>query len=182
MLAFLDERYLTPVAAEQAKRREQRAAEGLAELAPRTLPVQGPVRALGVRREMATAPDNACMGLGWVIGHVRERTRIVAADILLDAIAGSNEAPLKRALLDSGIAGDVQSYLADSVQQPFAVLQVRDLGEERRASACVPAVEAELERLAAGGWTMRSWRRPSPAPSSSCANATSAWPTAWRLP
>ena len=38
MLAFLDERYLTPVAAEQAKRREQRAAEGLAELAPRTLP------------------------------------------------------------------------------------------------------------------------------------------------
>ena len=123
MLAFLDERYLTPVAAEQAKRREQRAAEGLADLAPRTLPVQGPVRALGVRREMATAPENACMGLGWVIGHVRERTRIVATDILLDAIAGSNEAPLKRALLDSGIAGDVQSYLADSVQQPFAVLR-----------------------------------------------------------
>ena len=150
MLAFLDERYLTPVAAEQAKRREQRAAEGLAELAPRTLPVQGPVRALGVRREMATAPENACMGLGWVIGHVRERTRIVAVDILLDAIAGSNEAPLKRALLDSGIAGDVQSYLADSVQQPFAVLQVRDLGEDA-AKRLRPAVDAELERLAAGG-------------------------------
>ena len=137
MLAFLDERYLTPVAAEQAKRRDQRAAEGLAELAPRTLPVQGPVRALGVRREMATAPENACIGLGWVIGHVRERTRIVATDILLDAIAGSNEAPLKRALLDSGIAGDVQSYLADSVQQPFAVLQVRDLGEDA-AQALAP--------------------------------------------
>ena len=150
MLAFLDERYLTPVAAEQAKRRDQRAAEGLAELAPRTLPVQGPVRALGVRREMATAPENACMGLGWVIGHVRERTRIVATDILLDAIAGSNEAPLKRALLDSGIAGDVQSYLADSVQQPFAVLQVRDLGEDA-AKRLRPAVDAELERLAAGG-------------------------------
>ena len=150
MLAFLDERYLTPVAAEQAKRREQRTAEGLAELAPRTLPVQEPVRALGVRREMATAPDNACMGLGWVIGHVRERTRIVATDILLDAIAGSNEAPLKRALLDSGIAGDVQSYLADSVQQPFAVLQVRDLGDNA-TQRLRPAVEAELERLAAGG-------------------------------
>ena len=150
MLAFLDERYLTPVAAEQAKRREQRAAQGLAELSPRTLPVQEPVRALGVRREMATAPDNACMGLAWVIGHVRERTRIVAADILLDAIAGSNEAPLKRALLDSGIAGDVQSYLADSVQQPFAVLQVRDLGENA-AQRLRPTVEAELKRLAAGG-------------------------------
>ena len=127
MLAFLDERYLTPVAAEQAKRTAEREAAGLAPLEPRTLPEQAPVCALGVHRTMATAPENACMGLGYVIGHVRERTRIVACDILLDAIAGSNEAPLKRALLDAGLAGDVQAYLADSVQQPFAVIQLRGL-------------------------------------------------------
>lgn len=44
----------------------------------------------------------------------------------------------------------MQSYLADSVQQPFAVLQVRDLGEDA-AKRLRPAVDAELERLAAGG-------------------------------
>ena len=150
MLAFLDERYLTPVAAEQAKRAGEREAAGLAPLEPRTLPEQAPVCALGVRRTMTTAPENACMGLGYVIGHVRERTRIVACDILLDAIAGSNEAPLKRALLDAGLAGDVQAYLADSVQQPFAVIQLRGLGEDAHERFRT-VVNDELSRLAAGG-------------------------------
>ena len=150
MLAFLDERYLTPVASEQEKRAAERTAAGLAALEPRTLPEQAPVCALGVRRTMATAPENACMGLGYVIGHVRERTRIVACDILLDAIAGSNEAPLKRALLDAGLAGDVQAYLADSVQQPFAVIQLRGLGEDARERFRT-VVNDELSRLAAGG-------------------------------
>lgn len=150
MLAFLDERYLTPVAAEQAKRAEERAAAGLEPLAPRKLPEQAPVCALGVRRTMATAPENACMGLGYVIGHVRERTRIVATDILLDAIAGSNEAPLKRALLDADLADDVQAYLADSVQQPFAVIQLRGLSDAAPARLR-SVVNTELARLAAGG-------------------------------
>ena len=150
MLAFLDERYLTPVAAEQEKRDAERAAAGLDALAPRTLPLQKPICALGVRRTMATAPENACMGLGYVIGHVRERVRIVATDILLDAIAGSNEAPLKRALLDAGLASDVQTYLADSVQQPFAVIQLRGLADDA-AERLRGVVDAELERLAAGG-------------------------------
>ena len=36
-----------------------------------------------------------------VIGDADERTRLVAVDILLDALMGSNEAPAKRALLDA---------------------------------------------------------------------------------
>ena len=150
MLAFLDERYLTPVAAEQEQRAQERAAAGLEPLAPRTLDEQVPVCALGVKRTMQTAPENACMGLGYVIGHVRERTRIVATDILLDAIAGSNEAPLKRALLDAGLAEDVQAYLADSVQQPFAVIQLRGLAADA-PERLRGVVNDELARLAAGG-------------------------------
>ena len=150
MLAFLDERYLTPVAAEQERRAQERAAAGLEPLVPRTLDEQTPVRALGVKRTMQTAPENACMGLGYVIGHVRERTRIVATDILLDAIAGSNEAPLKRALLDAGLAEDVQAYLADSVQQPFAVIQLRGLAADA-PERLRGVVNDELARLAAGG-------------------------------
>ena len=57
MLAFLDERYLSPVADEQA------AATGIgsegAPLGPHELREQAPVRALGVKRNMATAPENA---------------------------------------------------------------------------------------------------------------------------
>ena len=147
MLAFLDEKYLSPVADEQAARL---AAGGEAALGPRELEVQAPVKVLGVRRPMVTAPENSCMALGYVVGQARERTRVVATDILLDAIAGSNEAPLKRSLLDAGLAGDVSVYLADGLLQPFAVISLRDLSEGARENFR-PAVEEELSRLADGG-------------------------------
>lgn len=150
MLAFLDEKHLTPVAAEQAQRDERREAAGKEALAPRTIPLQAPVAASGVKHQMVTAPENSCMAAGYVIGDVAQRTRIFATDILLDAIMGSNEAPLKRALLDAGIAGDAQSYLADSVQQPFAVIQLRDL-REGAAERLGKILESEFARLAAGG-------------------------------
>ncbi|RDB70752.1 insulinase family protein [Eggerthella sinensis] len=148
MLAFLDERYLSPVADEQAAATSFDA-EG-APLAPHPLEKQAPVVALGVTRNMVTAPENACAGLGYVIGDAGERTRIVAVDILLDAIMGSNEAPLKRALLDAGLAADAQAFLADSVLQPFAVMQLRGL-EDDGAARFRTVVEENLRALADGG-------------------------------
>ncbi|WP_101722110.1 insulinase family protein [Eggerthella timonensis] len=148
MLAFLDDRYLSPVADEQA------AAAGIgaegAPIGPHELREQAPVRALGVKRNMATAPENACAGLGYVIGNARERTRMVAVDILIDAIAGSNEAPLKRALLDAGLAADALAFFADSLLQPFAVIQLRGL-EEGGAERFRAQVEETLRGLADGG-------------------------------
>lgn len=148
MLAFLDGRYLSPVADEQA------ASAGLdaegAPIGPHELREQAPVRTLGVKRNMATAPENACAGLGYVIGNARERTRMVAVDILIDAIAGSNEAPLKRALLDAGLAADALAFFADSLLQPFAVIQLRGL-EEGGAERFRPVVEETLRGLADGG-------------------------------
>ncbi len=99
---------------------------------------------------MATAPENACAAVGFVIGRAAERERIVAADILMDAIMGANESPLKRALLDAGIADDAIGYVADSVAQPFAVVSLR--GARPGAAEKLRAiVEAEARRLAEGG-------------------------------
>ncbi len=123
-LAFLDERYLVPVHAEQLAVDEERAAQGLEPLAPRTIPLQKPVSAGYLSRTMDTTPENACAASGYVIGNASDRTRVMAADVLLDALFGSNEAPLKRALLDAGVAHDVNAFVADSLQQPFAVVQV----------------------------------------------------------
>ena len=147
MLAFLDERYLSPVADEQAA---ARAAAGPEAPGPRTVEVQAPVKELGRRREMRTAPENACMALGCVVGTAAEHTRVVAVDILLDAIAGSNEAPLKRALLDEGLADDVSAFLADGLLQPFAVVELRGL-HPGASEAFLPVCERELRRLADGG-------------------------------
>ena len=148
VLAFLDQEYLSPVADEQA------AATGIgaegAPLGPHELALQAPVCALGVAKNMATAPENACMGLGYVLGTARERTRMVAADILIDALMGSNEAPLKRALLDADLADDAQAFLADALLQPFAVIQLKGL-KEGAAERFKSVVDDTLRRLADGG-------------------------------
>lgn len=149
MLAFLDERHLAPTAAEQATRDQERKARGEAPLLPHELLHQEPVKALGVRHTMNTAKENACAGMGFVVGDAEERTRVVACDILLDAIAGSNEAPLKRALLDSGLADDVQAFLADSVLQPFAIIELRGL-RDGAAATLYDLATATLRELAGG--------------------------------
>ena len=138
-LGFLDERYLAPLAAKE---------RGPLDINP--LGLQAPVAPAPVVVPMATAPENACAALGFVIGRAAERERIVAADILMDAIMGANESPLKRALLDAGIADDAIGYVADSVAQPFAVVSLRG-ARPGAADALRAIVEAEARRLAEGG-------------------------------
>ncbi|MCI8468405.1 MAG: peptidase M16 [Eggerthellaceae bacterium] len=141
-LGFIDEEYLTPLA-------ERQRADGPLDANP--LELQAPVVNLGVRQPMATAPENAACALGYVVGTAHDRDRVLAADILLDAIMGSNEAPLKRALLDAGLADDAQAFLADAVAQPFAVIQLKGLRSPDAPARLAEVVEAEARRLAGGG-------------------------------
>ncbi len=152
-LSFLDREYLTPLAAQtlgHAPSAGCGAECGVPAGTPNPLEVQEPVCALGIAHPMATAPENASCAVGFVIGHARERERVIATDILLDAIMGSNEAPMKRALLDAGLASDASAFLADAVAQPFAVVQLRGV-----KPGCAPRLrEVVLEqarRLAEGG-------------------------------
>lgn len=86
--------------------------------APNPLVSQEPVRPELAEVRMATAPGNAAVGLSYVIGTADQRERVLAADVLLDALCGSNEAPLKRAVLQSGLADDFQGILVDGELQP----------------------------------------------------------------
>ena len=147
-LAFLDERYLTPVAAEQREADAKRIEAGLAPLEPRTLSIQEALVAPHTVRTMDTAPENACSACGYVVGTAADRIRVTAVDVLLDALFGSNEAPLKRALLDEGIADDVHAFLADSILQPYAVVQLNvphDEGGARLARSLDSHVRTLLE-------------------------------------
>ena len=137
-LAFLDERYLAPGAA-----------EARAENAPNPLELQAPVTSFGNKTPMKTAPENACCAVGFVAGTAADRERMIAMDILLDAIFGSNEAPAKRALLDENLACDIVAYMADAMLQPFAVVQAKGL-EEGAAKRLRPALSRVLAELADG--------------------------------
>ena len=138
-LAFVDERF---------RGAAQRGAG-----APNPLALQAPVRAERRVVTMATAPSNASIGLSYVLGTAADRTRVLAVDVLLDALCGSNEAPLKRRVLDAGLADDFSAMLADGVLQPQALFFLRGLregaGERFRAlveSACAELAEGGIPR------------------------------------
>lgn len=138
-LEFIDVGYLTPLAAEQ---------RGPLDANP--LALQAPVENMGGSVFMRTAPENAAAALGFVVGTAAERERVVAADILLDAIMGSNESPLKRAILDAGIADDASGYVVDAVAQPFAMISLRGARPDA-LTRLGEIVACEVARLAAGG-------------------------------
>lgn len=137
-LAFVDERFRS--AADRAR--------GAG--APNPLEPQAPVRAERTTLEMATAPSNSSVGLAYVVGTAAQRTRVLGVDVLLDALCGSNEAPLKRRVLDAGLADDFSAMLVDGVLQPQALFILRGLrpgaGEKFRE-----LVESTCAELAEGG-------------------------------
>lgn len=126
-LAFLDERYLSqPSAASRRMDAAVAAGEDPSTLAPNPLVAQAPVTCEYKRIEMATTPENALVGLGLVLGSALDRKRTIAADILFEALLGSNEAPVKKAILAAGLGGNVVSYTAAESLQPYELIMLQN--------------------------------------------------------
>lgn len=138
-LAFLDERYLSqPSAASRRMDAAVAAGEDPSTLAPNPLGAQAPVTCEYKRVEMATTPENALVGLGLVLGSALDRKRTIAADILFEALLGSNEAPVKKAILAAGLGGNVVSYTAAESLQPYELIMLQN---------AQPGVARELRRV-----------------------------------
>ena len=138
-LVFLDERYLSqPSAASRRMDAAIAAGEDPSTLAPNPLGVQTPVTCEYKRVEMATTPENALVGLGLVLGSALDRKRTIAADILFEALLGSNEAPVKKAILAAGLGGNVVSYTAAESLQPYELIMLQN---------AQPGVARELRRM-----------------------------------
>ena len=138
-LAFLDERYLSqPSAASCRMDAAVAAGEDPSMLAPNPLVVQAPVTCEYKRIEMSTTPENALVGLGLVLGSALDRKRTIAADILFEALLGSNEAPVKKAILAAGLGGNVVSYTAAESLQPYELIMLQN---------AQPGVARELRRV-----------------------------------
>ena len=100
--------------------------------------MQAPVTCEYKRVEMATTPENALVGLGLVLGSALDRKRTIAADILFEALLGSNEAPVKKAILAAGLGGNVVSYTAAESLQPYELIMLQN---------AQPGVARELRRV-----------------------------------
>lgn len=80
------------------------------------------------------------------IGTFSQREEVLAAHILFEALAGSNEAPLKRAVLEKGLSEDFFAYVNDSIMQPYAIFYLRntDISGEKAFPMLLERVAADL--------------------------------------
>lgn len=147
-LAFLDERYLGdgPRLRDEAERAralqaardaeadamiDSHSTDGAATTGePNPLVRQNPLVCNYERVEMATTPDNALVGMAYVIGDAADRKRLVAADVLIDALMGTNEAPVKKAVLAAGLGGNVVSYTSGDLLQPHTLIILQNAKPE----------------------------------------------------
>ena len=87
---------------------------------------------------------------GRVLGDFSTREEQMAVQALAEVLCGGNQAPLKRALLDNGLAQDVRLGVMDGILQPYAVLEARNINGDK-AEEVETALWEELERLAREG-------------------------------
>ena len=167
-LAFLNERYLGdgPRLRDEAERAralqtardaeadatsDSHSTDGAATTGePNPLVRQNPLVCDYERVEMATTPDNALVGMAYVIGDAADRKRLVAADVLIDALMGTNEAPVKKAILAAGLGGNVVSYTSGDLLQPHTLIILQN-AKPKVAREFRRVIEDECLRLVKEG-------------------------------
>lgn len=73
--------------------------------------------------------DKTMLTLAKIVAPWSDTVRITATEILFDVLTGSNDAPLKKALLASGKCQDVSMTLDNSVAQPYMMLTLRNISD-----------------------------------------------------
>ena len=99
------------------------------------IPVQQPVSGAVKKAyyEISADEDEAAhtyFVTGKILGSYEEREKITAAAVLAEALTGSNDAPLKRAVLDTGLCLDVSLEVSDGILQPFGCLCINNTDPE----------------------------------------------------
>ncbi|MGN0662571.1 MAG: insulinase family protein, partial [Faecalibacterium sp.] len=134
-LDFLDREYLS----------------GMPKGAPRPRPsMQQPQTGAFVSAPYVTEkpdPQQTQCALAWYTGDFADRERQLGVELLVDALLGTNQSPLKAALLEQKLGADVDVSFDDSTYQPTLVLVLRGATEEsarRFAQGVRQAVEQVL--------------------------------------
>lgn len=90
------------------------------------------------------------MSLSKLLCRYDDVETVYAAKILSDYLTGSNEAPLKRAFLERGLAQDVTLEISDGIYQPSAALIVRNTTRDAFDKVKTLAAEVARDMFAAG--------------------------------
>lgn len=90
------------------------------------------------------------LAMGKIIASWDEREKIYAYSVLCEALAGSNDAPFSRAMLDTGLCLDVSLDISDGIQQPYGVLTISNINCEN-GGKLIEAVKSTVSGLVDNG-------------------------------
>ena len=76
--------------------------------------------------------NKTILSQGWVVGNFDEPEKRIACTVLSELLCASNESPLKKALVNHGLAEDVEFRVVDGMQQIYALLVVRNASEKKK--------------------------------------------------
>lgn len=100
--------------------------------------------------EAESAADKTYLSLNYVIGTSLDRELNLAFDILKSMLMDSNAAPLKQALLESGLGKDAFAFYSDSMVQPLFGITLTNANESSKG-AFVELVKNTLRSLVEQG-------------------------------
>ena len=95
-------------------------------------------------------PDEVQCALAWYTGAFADRERQLGVEILLDALLGNNQSPMKAALLEQKLGADIDIGFDDSTLQPTLELVLRGATEESAAEFAAGVRKAADDILTEG--------------------------------
>ncbi len=91
--------------------------------------------------------DKPLICFGKIIGSWADRDRMLALSVILEQIADSNESPLKRAVLSSGLAEDMEIFVSDGIAQPYLMMLFRGIKDVKNEKPDADALREIASRL-----------------------------------
>ena len=88
-----------------------------------------------VRYAASGSDDKAMIVFGRIAGTWEDRDKLLALSVLTEHLADSNESPLKRAVLSSGLAEDMEIYVSDGIAQPYIAILFRGVDPDHAAES-----------------------------------------------
>lgn len=79
--------------------------------------------------------NKAIVSQGWVFADYSDADKVTACRMLAEVLCGTNQSPLKKAILDADLAEEVELDVMDGVLQPSVNLTLRNIAPEKRAEA-----------------------------------------------
>ena len=119
------------------------------------IPMQAPVAAVTQEVPYEIGPEEpleqrTIISCGTLLGDFSTRERNYAASILADYLAGDNDAPLKKALLEAGLGQDMAVSVHDGIQQTWISWDVWNTDADK-LPAIRQTVREMLEKIAENG-------------------------------